>query len=125
MQRFSMPVIALLRDRRILRVRAGLEPHRFLPIWVVLVGDRAFVRPWNDKPAGWYRAFLDEPRGAIQIAEREVPVRTRKIRGERLLDDIDAAYARKYPTRGSSKFVIGFARPRRRATTLELLPRSG
>lgn len=106
-----------------LRIRAGPE-HSFLGIWVVVVGDRVFVRPWNDKPGGWCRAFLDEPRGAISVGDRkrEIPVRARPARGERLYDAVDAAYAEKYVTKASQKWVRGFATPRRRKTTIELLP---
>ena len=49
-------------------------------------------------------------------------VRTRKARGERLMDAIDLAYRAKYPTPGSRRYVLGLTRPRRRATTLELRP---
>ncbi len=120
---FSKPVVAAIGAARILGLRAGIGSHRFVGVWVVVVHDRVFVRPWNDKPNGWYRAFLEEPRGAIQAAEREINIRARKTRGERLMDAVDAAYKEKYPTPGSRHFVRGFARPRRRATTLELLPR--
>ena len=82
-----------------------------------------FVRPWNDKPDGWYRAFLDDPRGALTIGEREVRVRARPVRSERLMDAVDRAYATKYNTPGSRGYVLGFRRPRRRRTTTELLPR--
>jgi hypothetical protein len=116
-------VIGALDASKIIGLRAGLAPHRFLGVWVVVVGDRAYVRPWNDKPAGWYRAFLAEPRGFLQVGEREMPIRVAACRGERLLDAIDAAYAAKYPTPGSRKWVRGFATPRRRATTLEIRPR--
>ena len=120
---FSKPVRTLLETTKILGVRAGKAPHRFVAVWVVLVGARAFVRSWSDQPGGWYRAFVAEPLGVIQAGEREVRVRTRKTRGERLLDRIDAAYAAKYVTPGARKYVRGFRAPRRRATTLELLPR--
>ena len=80
------------------------------------------MRPWNNKPQGWYQAFMNEPVGLILIADREMPVRVRKSRGERLMDAIDAAYAEKYPTPGSRNYVIGFAMKHRRAATLELLP---
>ena len=123
MRSFSKAVLTALRDDKILRIRAGMEPHRFLPIWVVVVNVRVFVRPWNDKSNGWYRVFLGEPRGAIQVGGREIRVRARRIQSERLLDDIDAAYAERYTTRANRKYVIGLARPRRRATTIELLPR--
>ena len=106
-----------------LGIRAGTEPHRFTGVWFVVVGGRVFVRPWNDKPGGWYRAFLREPRGTISLSGREVPVRARKTRGERLFDAIDAAYAAKYDSKASLKWVRGFSLPRRRKTTTELLPR--
>jgi hypothetical protein len=123
--RFSRNVLALLRDSRMIRIRSGTgeEPHRFTGIWCVVVGERVFVRPWFDEAAGWHRAFLDEPRGAISVGEREIPVRGRPARGECLFDAIDAAYAEKYDTKASLKWVRGFATPRRRKTTLELLPR--
>ena len=80
------------------------------------------MRSWSDKPHGWYRAFLDEPLGALQAGTRTVRIRARKVRGERLLDAIDEAYAAKYVTPSGRKYVRGFRLPRRRATTLELLP---
>jgi hypothetical protein len=124
LRRFSKPVVAAIDEGRILGIRAGTESHRFIGVWVVVVNGRVFVRSWNDKPEGWYRAFLGEPRGTIQIPSgREVRVRARKARGERLMDAIDLAYREKYPTPGARGYVRGFARPRRRATTMELMPR--
>jgi len=121
---FPKRIVSLLHESPILRVRAGSAPHRFISIWCVVVAGRVFVRPWNDKPAGWHRTFLRERIGAIQIDGREIPVRARAARGERLFDAIDAAYAAKYPTKGSLKWVRGFAEPGRRKTTTELVPRA-
>jgi hypothetical protein len=121
--RFSKPVLAALDAGKILGVRAGSE-HRFTGIWVVVAGGRVVVRSWNDKPTGWYRAFLEEPDGVIRLpGAREIRVRAKKIRGERLLDTIDAAYAEKYDTPASLKWVRGFREDKRRATTLEFVPR--
>jgi hypothetical protein len=122
-RRFSAPVLTALRDGTILGIRAGMAPHRYLAIWVVVVKDRVFVRPWNDKPHGWRKVFLDEPRGMIRIGDREIRIRARPTRSERTMDAVDRAYAEKYHTPGSRKWVTGFRRPRRRATTTELLPR--
>ncbi len=121
--RFSKRLLSLLDASPALRIRAGAD-HRFLGIWVVVVKGRVFVRPWNDEPGGWRRAFLDEPDGAIRLGpeKREIPVRARPARGKRLFDAVDAAYAMKYVTKGSQKWVRGFATPRRRKTTMELLP---
>jgi len=120
---FSKPVLTAIHDAKILGIRAGLE-HRFIGIWAVVVDGRVFVRPWNDKPTGWRRAFEDDPRGTIQIPPgREVLVRARPVRGERLFDKVDRAYGEKFRTPASRKWVVGFRRPRRRKTTTELIPR--
>ncbi len=120
---FSKPMLSALRATRIIGIRAGIGPHRFIGIWVVVVADRVFVRPWNNKPRGWYRAFLVEPRGTILVGERELRVRASKARGERLMDAVDLAYKEKYTTPASRHYVVGFARPLRRRTTVELRPR--
>ena len=121
---FSKPALAALDAAKILGVRAGTE-HRFTGVWVVVVKGRVFARSWNDKPTGWYRAFVEQPQGAIQVPNgRELRVRAKGVRGERLLDAIDEAYGEKYNTPASRKWVHGFAQKRRRRTTLEFVPRS-
>jgi hypothetical protein len=120
-RRFSGPELEELAHAKILGVRAGAE-HRYTGVWVVVVKARVFVRSWNDKPTGWYRAFLAEPLGSIQLAGREIAVRARQLRGERLRDAVTRVYGEKYNTKASEKWVRGFAEPGRAATTLELLP---
>lgn len=119
--RFSGPLLQALADARILGVRAGTE-HRYTGVWVVVVEGRVFVRSWNDKPTGWYRAFRNEPHGSIQVGDREIPVRAKPTRSERLQEAVSRTYAEKYPTKGSQKWVTGFAEKQRTLTTLELVP---
>ena len=126
-RRFSRALLARLDESPILRIRAGAaDDHRFLGIWVVVVKGRVFVRPWNDKPTGWRQAFLAEPgaRGAIRLEKEgpDIAVRARPVRGKKLFDAVDDAYAAKYVTKGSQQWVTGFRVPRRRKTTMELLP---
>jgi hypothetical protein len=87
------------------------------------VASRVYVRSWTRKPDGWYRTFLDDPLGAIQVGERQMRIRAVRARGERIRDAVERAYAKKYPTPGSVKYVRGFRSPRRRETTMELRPR--
>ena len=120
---FSKPVIAALAAAKIVGVRSGTT-HRLTGVWVVVVNGRVFVRSWSDKPTGWFRAFVREPRGVVQIPSgREIRVRARRVRGERMLDAVDAAYGTKYDTPASQKWVRGFAQAARRATTIEFVPR--
>ena len=103
-------------------IRAGDDAHRFLGIWMVEVGGRLFARSWTLKPRGWRAAFQRDPRGAVQIGNRTIKIRARAVRGERLQDAITAAYFAKYNTAASLHYCRGFARGRRRASTVELVP---
>ena len=120
-RRFSGPELEELTKAKILGVRTGTE-HRYTGVWVVVVAGRIFVRSWNDKPTSWYRAFQAQPQGSIRLAGREIAVRARRLRGERLRDAVTRAYGGKYNTKWSEKWVRVFAEPSRAATTLELLP---
>jgi hypothetical protein len=113
-----------LDESKIIGVRAGgRSDHRFIGIWAVVVEGRVFARSWTQKPGGWYRTFLDDPFGTIQVGDRQIRVRAVPARGTRIRDGVERAYAQKYPTRGSVKYVRGFRTPRRRETTMEFLPR--
>lgn len=102
-------------------LRAGTE-HRFIAVWVVMIGERVFVRSWNDKPGGWYRAFRKEGVGTIKVDNKEIGVRARPVRSAKLLDLMDVAYAEKYHTKANLKYVKGFSTAKRRACSLELTP---
>src|SRR5437773_7663817 len=74
-RRFPNEILAAISGSKVLRIRAGNQPHRFIGIWVVVVEGRVFVRSWSLKLGGWYRKFLEEPRGAIEIVSHGIPVR--------------------------------------------------
>lgn len=119
---FSEKALTALRDGKILGVRAGTAPHRFIGIWVVVVENRVFVRSWSIKPRSWYRTFLGEPRGTINLDGQEIPVGARFPKSERLLEAISRAYLEKYHTPGSVKYARDLGRAKSRATTTELVP---
>ena len=132
---FPKDVVAAIRDGKILGIRAGTKPHRIIGIWAVVVENRVFVRSWSLKQRSWYRTFLEEPRGMIEVNGRKtstpaglprrgprIAVRAVFTRSERLKALVDRAYAEKYNTPGSRQHVQGFARSkRRRDTTTELV----
>ena len=120
--KFPRAVVEALDKAKIIGLRSGTE-HRYTGMWVVVVEGRVFVRSWNDKPTGWFRAFRREPVGTLQVPGREIPVRGRVTRSARLRGAVTAAYGEKYNTKASQKWVTGFARPARELTTLEILPR--
>jgi len=120
--RFPDDILAAIRDGKILGLQAGTQPHRFIGIWAVVVENRVFVRSWSLKPRSWYRTFLVEPVGAIQVGDRQLPVRAVRTRSERLKAGVDRAYLEKYRTPGSIKYAQDLGSDPSRATTTELIP---
>ena len=119
---FSAQVVATIHDAKILGIRAGNKPHRIIGIWVVVAEGRVFVRSYSLKERSWYRTFLEEPRGIIEVNGKQIKVRPVFTRSERLKKLVDRAYAEKYNTPGSLHFVKGFREKKRRDTTTELVP---
>lgn len=120
-RQFSAEILALLSKGKILRIRAG-DTHRFIGIWTVVVKDRVFVRSWRVNTDGWYKAFVKDASGAIQVGGSEISVRAVPINDKGLRDAIDKAYLEKYNTRGSLKYAQDLGSAKSRATTLELVP---
>jgi hypothetical protein len=123
-KRFPAAVIAAVRDGKYFGIRAGRAPHRFIGIWAVDVRGRVFVRSWTLKPRSWWRTFLEDPIGALQVPGRARALRIRALqtKSERLRDAVDSAYLEKYNTQSSLHYSRGFRTKRRRETTTELVP---
>ena len=120
MKPFTSAQVSTIAATKYLYIRAG-DDHRFIPIWVVVVDDKVLVRPWNNKKTSWFNMFLTVRNGAIRIGDAEVPVRTHRVRGKKLNDAMDRAYAEKYTTKANQPYVKGFATAKRRANTLALV----
>jgi hypothetical protein len=122
--RLSRSVVSAIDASKIMGIRAGARAdHRFTGVWPVVVEGRVFARSWTLKAGGWYRTFLEDPLGTIQVGARKIRVRAIPVRSERLRDAVEDAYARKYSTPGSKKYVRGFRTARRREATIEFIPR--
>ena len=121
MDTFAKDIVEAFRSAKILGVRAGTE-HRYTGVWVVVVDGRVFARSWNDKPTGWCQAFRKASSGMVQVGDLELAVRGKLVRSARLRDAVTAAFGEKYPTKGSRKWVEGFAEPERVVNTIEFIP---
>ena len=121
-RQFSRTVVAAIDAAKIMGIRSGTD-HKFIGVWPVVVDGRVFARSWRVSPGGWYDAFLGEPSGSIQVGDREIRVRGRQARGERIRDKVEQGYAMKFSTKASQKWVRGFRSPRRREATMEFVPR--
>ena len=117
-------MVAAIDAAKILGVKAGEDlDHKFTGVWPVVVKGRVYARSWTLSPGGWYRTFLEHPLGMIQVGDREVRIRAMRARSERVRDAVEDAYAEKYHTKASQKWVRGFRTARRREATIEFVPR--
>jgi hypothetical protein len=121
-RRFPKAVVAAVHEGKILGIRAGAGPHRVIGIWAVVVEGRVFVRSWGLEPRSWWRTFVEDPRGIMEVGGRTMRVRAVQTRSLRLKDAIDRAYLEKYHTPGSLKFARDLGRKKSRETTTELVP---
>jgi hypothetical protein len=121
-KRFPTSVTSWIEKSKILGIRAGKTPHRFTGVWPIVVDGRVFVRSWGVRPDGWYATFREVPSGLMQAGERTVRIRAVRTRSERLKAAVDAAYATKFSTPASRKWVKDLCGPKSRDTTTELVP---
>lgn len=120
---FSKPVLALISRSMVIGIKAGRARHRVLPVWAVVVTNRVFIRSWSLKPTGWYFVFRRDPVGVLHVGNRAVRIRAVFPRSDRLKSAVSRAYAEKYHTPGSRRFVRDLSGKQSRNTTTELVPR--
>jgi hypothetical protein len=118
----STDLVRAVRDAWSIAIRAGSKPHRFIRIWAVVVGGRAYARSWSRSPGGWYRTLVAEKHGVLQVGRKAVSFRAVRARGESLKAAVDRAYLRKYPRKAELHYARDLCAARSRATTLELRP---
>ena len=95
-KRLSRPIVAAADAAGIMGVRAGAKSeHRFVGVWPIVVDGRLFARSWTSTKGGWYRTFLEDPLGLIQVADREIRIRAVRVTSERLRDNIEEEYTAK------------------------------
>jgi hypothetical protein len=123
-KRLSRTVVDAVDAAKIIGIKAGARSeHKFTGVWPVVVNGRVYARSWTLKKDGWYHTFLEDRRGLLQVGGREIRVRAVPARSERVRDAVEDAYAAKFTTTASQKYVRGFRTPRRREATMEFVPR--
>ena len=99
---------------------------RWLPIWVVCVGDEVYVRTWYRRTTGWFGQVTRTGRARIRVPGVEIDVEVSDI-GDgdpEVRAAVDHAYRTKYGTPGDAT-VAGMTTPASAATTQRLAPAPG
>ncbi len=96
---------------------------KYIPIWVVRVGDNIYVRSVHGTTSGWYSATQVQHQGQIKVPNLEAPVTFVNVSMDDTdHDQIDTVYQTKYS--GYPKiWVDPTFTPVARGATLKLIPR--
>ena len=97
--------------------------RRWVPIWVVCVGEQVYVRTWHRRETGWFGQVLLSRRARIRVPGLQADVAVQDV-GEgpaQLRADVDAAYRTKYGRYGSSS-VDAMLAAAAAAATLQISP---
>ncbi len=106
--------------------RADGTLQRWVPIWVVCVGEQVYVRTWYRRDSGWFGHVLDSRRARIRVPGLEVDVAVEDVGEDRanLRAGVDAAYRTKYERYGGTS-VDRMVADDAAASTLRLIPEQG
>lgn len=106
--------------------RADGTLRRWVPIWVVTVGRRVYVRTWYRRDSGWFGHVLESRRARIRVPGLDVDVAVQDVGEDKaeLRAGVDAAYRAKYGHHGDTS-VDHMVTDDAAASTLALSPESG
>lgn len=106
-------------DLHIVAYREDGTRLRPVPIWVVRVGDRVYVRSWHRRDTGWFGHAVRSHRAGISVPGVEAEVRVEDLADSspEVTADMDSAYRTKYAD-GADSMVT----PAAQTTTLRLDP---
>jgi hypothetical protein len=96
--------------------------QRWVPIWVVCVGDQVYVRTWHRRDNGWFGHVLESRRARIRVPGLDATVTVQDVGKNddaELRAGVDAAYRAKYGRYGSTT-VDRMVNDDAAATTLQL-----
>jgi hypothetical protein len=65
-------------------------------IWVVVVGDHAFVRSWKGNAGRWFQEVRAHAKAIVYLDGHPIPVRAFPVSDEATIAQVSDAYRRKY-----------------------------
>jgi hypothetical protein len=102
--------------------RADGAPVHRTTIWIVAIGDVAYVRSVRGPAGRWYRELLANPRGAVHAGETAVPVQAYPANDAATVARVSDALNQKYQARWPGP-TASMLRDDVLPTTLRLEPR--
>ena len=109
-------------ELEIISLRRDGSPGKPVPIWVVRIGDRLYVRAYKGRTGPWFRATQERHEGHIRSGGVDKDVNFLDVSDPDINDRIDIAYRTKYRDY-AAEYVDPMVTPQAKAATIELVPR--
>lgn len=109
--RFDAPTLEMLGRVREVEIETtsldGEQRHRTI-IWVVVVGDRAYIRSEYAEAGRWYREARSEPRIILHAKDAALPATAVLANDAETVEAVSDAYRAKYGKRspGSTEAMV-------------------
>jgi hypothetical protein len=119
--RFPDSFYKFIRNNTLIEIKGGKVRETFLPIWIVEVNDRLFVRSWNKSQRSWFTDFIKTGVGQIKYGEKIINVKGEKLpKNDKTNLLVNDAYLNKYNQEHNLKYAEGISQPKYADYTMEL-----
>jgi hypothetical protein len=109
------------REELVLVIERADRPVLRVPVWLVTVGDHAYVRSYLGVTNGWYRRVIAQRDQAIELGGGDIPVLFESVSAtDKVNEGINAAYLSKYAT---TEYRDEMVTPLALDATLRVVPR--
>ena len=98
----------------------GAPVHR-VTIWIVVDGDNVYVRSVRGPAGRWYRELSANPKGAIHVGGRRIPIEAEPATDAESISRVSDALRRKYEQRWPGP-LAGMLREQVLPTTMRVKP---
>ena len=100
--------INYIKNNNLIGIKAGLQRHEFLDIWMVVVEDRIFARSWGFAEKSWYNSFLQNPVGQIKCGDNIFHIKAFVPADNDLITEkINSTYLSKYNSGHNIEYAKG------------------
>lgn len=96
MTNFDADTLRQLQDVREVSIRTAKHPRAGVVIWVVVAGDKAFVRSVYGTRGRWYRDVATGGSATLELAGRQLPVSVVPESDPATVERVSREYLRKY-----------------------------
>ena len=116
---FDASTLEMLRTADEIRIRTRKHKGQGVTIWIVTVGEQAFIRSFRGAQARWYVDAVADRQATLEVGDRQVAVRLMPVTDPATVGAVSQAYLNKY---ASSPYAKAMVAPELLPTTLRVDP---